>query len=393
MEAPRERIDEEEPFFEIISTEEYKSKTIAEKDECPVEPIPEEWYEPEQVSSRTVKRNVTAYRFDAQQWLRAFKRVTEPSFVEEKGRHIRNRALHALRQIILYFTMRYVRLGAYPLFEEGKVVLLNRAFLLKQVARSRLYHSAPPFEQSLKGKYETKVTVFEGDCIKAALYLKTTGGLNPLVLNMANAHNPGGGYLNGDGAQEENLHRRTNYFQALEDPDRVYRDHRGWSYPIPPAGAIYSPNLLVFRGSEDEGYPLLSLPHLLSFIACAAVRKPRLLTNTNKERIEGPFRMDEDSEEEMREKIETILSVGLEKGHNCVVLSAFGCGAFGCPPYQVAAMFKRALESERYRGCYKHVAFAIFNDHNANRMHNPEGNILPFARVFGVEAQPIPSNL
>ncbi|CAF1258355.1 unnamed protein product [Rotaria sordida] len=33
---------------------------------------------------------------------------------------------------------------------------------------------------------------------------------------MANAHSPGGGYRKGDGAQEENLFRRSDYFRSLD---------------------------------------------------------------------------------------------------------------------------------------------------------------------------------
>ncbi|CAF4704024.1 unnamed protein product, partial [Rotaria magnacalcarata] len=33
---------------------------------------------------------------------------------------------------------------------------------------------------------------------------------------MANQTNPGGGYRKGDGAQEENLLRRSNYYQSLD---------------------------------------------------------------------------------------------------------------------------------------------------------------------------------
>ena len=36
----------------------------------------------------------------------------------------------------------------------------------------------------------------------------------------------------GAGAQEENLHRRTNMFQCLEDPYNHIKGQRNWSYPI-----------------------------------------------------------------------------------------------------------------------------------------------------------------
>ena len=37
----------------------------------------------------------------------------------------------------------------------------------------------------------------------------------------------------GAGAQEENLHRRTNMFQCLEDPYRQLEARRSWHYRVP----------------------------------------------------------------------------------------------------------------------------------------------------------------
>lgn len=37
-----------------------------------------------------------------------------------------------------------------------------------------------------------------------------------------------------------------------------------------------------------------------------------------------------------------------------------------------------------YSQSFKYIVFAIINDHNANKTHNPNGNIQPFAEVFKV---------
>jgi hypothetical protein len=39
--------------------------------------------------------------------------------------------------------------------------------------------------------------------------------------------------------------------------------------------------------------------------------------------------------------------------------SAFGCGAFCNPPDHMAELFRDVLEE--YRGCFKHICFAIFS--------------------------------
>ena len=36
-----------------------------------------------------------------------------------------------------------------------------------------------------------------------------------------------------------------------------------------------------------------------------------------------------------------------------------------------------------FEGCFKKIVFAIIDDHNTKKEHNPEGNVLPFCKIFG----------
>ncbi|CAF5060401.1 unnamed protein product [Rotaria sp. Silwood1] len=79
---------------------------------------------------------------------------------------------------------------------------------------------------------------------------------------MANVTNPGGGYRKGDGAQEENLFRRSDYYQSLDsdvaDKDRSERVYCTTKcelkqsttfdeyYPMKEFGAIYKHLALLF---------------------------------------------------------------------------------------------------------------------------------------------------
>lgn len=151
-------------------------------------------------------------------------------------------------------------------------------------------------------------------------------------------------------------------------------------YPISDTGAIYIPNLIVFRASETNGYALLEQPQLLSFIACPAIRNPEIVYSKE----HGSYLMVDDAVQLMKEKMRTIFNIAVLHGHDSLVLSALGCGAFKCPPKHVAMLFKELLEIE-YADRFDMVAFGIFDDHNSRRMHNPEGNVKPFIDVFGCE--------
>jgi len=63
----------------------------------------------------------------------------------------------------------------------------------------------------------------------------------------------------------------------------------------------------------------------------------------------------------MKRKIQLILCIGLETHHDCLVLSALGCGAYRNPPHHVAQLFKEVI-NENFAGCFKNITFAIFGE-------------------------------
>ena len=220
---------------------------------------------------------------------------------------------------------------------------------------------SPEFERQ---QFETVFKVFDGDCLDTGVRLKKS--FSPVVLNMANNETPGGGVQYGAGAQEESIFRRTDYFLHL--PKSLY----------PINGAIYSPEVTVFRHSEANLYGFMEEPLKIPMIACSAIRHPSLI-NT-----ETGVNYTEEDQRTMYLKSEITLSTALHFGHDAIVLSAFGCGAFRNPPQRVAEIFKHLLTST-FSNCFKTVVFAIFNDHNS-RKNGGEGNVVPFERVFETQA-------
>jgi uncharacterized protein (TIGR02452 family) len=215
------------------------------------------------------------------------------------------------------------------------------------------------------------------DCVEAGLRMQDEH-LNPVVLNMANAFHPGGGYLHGAGAQEENLCRRSAYCLALEAPEALYgliRQRREDHYPLDVEDGLYTPDVLILRGSEDAGYEWLTHPRRLSFVAVAAIDKPRV-TKDRIPRLASPDR------EITARKIRTILRIAHCHRHDALVLSALGCGAFANPPADVALVFHEVLSEPEFNGAFKQIVFAILDDQNAGKAHNPDGNFRPFRRQF-----------
>ncbi len=137
-------------------------------------------------------------------------------------------------------------------------------------------------------------------------------------------------------------------------------------------GGAYSPDVTVFRGEEQQGYPLLENPYQVGVISVAAMNCPELDQQgaIASHLVEG-----------VKNKIRTILNIGVTHGHDSLVLGALGCGAFRNPPAHIAKLFHEVIEQE-YPGHFSKICFAIMEDHNSQRKHNPEGNYLPFFNEF-----------
>lgn len=297
-----------------------------------------------------------------------------------------NRAiLRRLRAELFHETVEVVNRGEYAC--DGKLVKLHTTHTTKETVFFKDRSPLPDIsgERNLlpetKVPFTTRFNVVESDCVEIASLLKNAG-YNVCMLNMANRQNPGGGVLGGAGAQEENIFRRSNLFQSLYQftgfagnfgVDR----HPEHSYPLDKNfGGIYSKNVTFFRGSENNGYCLLQNPFEISVVSVAAISNPPL------DSINDEYFIANELIEPSKEKIRTILRIGGTFNHDCLVLSAFGCGAFRNPPNHMASLFKDVFSEPEFKNRFQLVVFAIIDDHNTWQEHNPQGNILPFFREF-----------
>ena len=229
---------------------------------------------------------------------------------------------------------------------------------------------------------QTEVRVENKDCVLAARDL-IDAGFNPAMLNLADLITPGGLVEYGSGAQEENLCRRSNLVLSLyqfsagrvrQYPDLGLVTHTD-RYPMDErSGGIYSGIVTFFRGPESDESRLDDKPYNIPVISVAAICCPRI----------GPDGMmiNRDAETTL-EKIRTIFRIGMANGHDSLVLSAFGCGAFANPPSHIAKLFHQVMEEDEFKNRFKLINFAILDGYKTGMSHNPEGNLMPFKREFG----------
>lgn len=203
-----------------------------------------------------------------------------------------------------------------------------------QTSKKHTYFESFAFETKYEG---TQVRVWKADTIDVGLNL-VAKGLDPVLLNMSDINHPGGCVLAGAGMQEESLFRRSNYHKHLVSS----------FYPIGFDEVVYSPDVMVFRHSEEYQYLMMKEPKRFAFIACPGISMPSLTDS---------YRLHQEDETCLRTKIRTILQTAARHKHNAIVLGALGCGAFGCPPKHVAELFKDELNE--VGGAFKEVHFAI----------------------------------
>lgn len=274
---------------------------------------------------------------------------------------------------IFQTTVHLVKTGGYTIngveitFSNDTEMMNNTKFYSKKV-ESR--HNLP-------ARYDTQIEVLDSDCLEVAHAL-VRNGLKPAVLNMASFHTPGGGVERGSAAQEESIFRRSNIFRSLYQfhpvGENYHIEQKEEQYPLEMRyGAIYTPGVTVFRKPESEECRIMEDAFKVDVITIPAVRKPTLTE-------------DGDVEDWVKEiltgKVKQMLDIAFENGNDSLVLSAFGCGAYGTPPRVVAKIFHDVLSSEEYKGLFREIYFAIINLPSTNGVHNPEGNFKPFADEF-----------
>jgi hypothetical protein len=203
-----------------------------------------------------------------------------------------------------------------------------------------------------------RVEVLPGDWGQVVGALTATYGECFAVLNMANAYVPGGAYVEGAVAQEENMFRRTDCHFAVTDADydpgadryhpektRLLRaqDGRVFLDTARPRVCIRGPE---DRTRDDLGYPWLADERVFPFFELRAAAQD----------LRGGMPFDE---AEARRRVAAQFDTLRAHGVRHVVFGAFGCGAFRNPADRVARIYRD--EILQHVSDFAVVAFAIFH--------------------------------
>lgn len=189
-----------------------------------------------------------------------------------------------------------------------------------------------------------------------------------VCINAASAYQSGGGFLTGGRhALEESICVRSTFFKSLsvatelaelegcrpslhcEPPQKG--PGRPWSCHIPETGCIISPNVEVFRGGTNVGYPFL--PEVVK-VPIVSVAMPNKNTGVKDAPIDAP-KDPKVYREVVLKKFDTMLAAAYEVLGlpGVLVIPDLGCGAYSNDPEEVGRLLGEALQ--KYRGHFLQV--------------------------------------
>ena len=274
----------------------------------------------------------------------------------------------------------------------------KRVFIMKQTLErfasegTNLFRSAQKnlekwITEAKSNQKPNLLSVENRDWGDAALEYTIKYGVIFACLNMANAYTPGGGYIKGSGAQEENMFRRTNCHFTIDSthlvpintdqewqkrqyaPEKidllkgkdgyVYFD---WEYPR-----------ICIRGPEENsislGYDFLDDGKIFPFYELRSAALDRRKDGKPPKQL----KMADWEIRKMKYRINAQLETLRVHDVKHVILGAFGCGAFYNDPETIAELYKQAIEERK--AYFEVIVFAIIHE-------TPNTNFEKFKEVF-----------
>lgn len=195
----------------------------------------------------------------------------------------------------------------------------------------------------LSPAYETCFKILRTDTLSAL-----DGLDNPCALVFASGKKPGGGWLTGAKAQEEDICRCSALWAALKDSP-MYEENKRHMPGLYSDTMVYCPGVPIFKDKNG----LLPCPKVAAFVASPAVNAGVVRVSSG---VVG---------QTMLRRMAQILRVMHLNGHTNIVLGSYGCGVFKNDIRQVARHFADLLQGP-FKGCFETVRFACIDPAHAD---------------------------
>ncbi|PSB54235.1 TIGR02452 family protein [Chamaesiphon polymorphus] len=250
-------------------------------------------------------------------------------------------------------TLNILKAGKYT-NSAGKTVefLAAQQMAVKKTVLYTPQQSSALLEQPPAGTSERQPTIevtSETTQVAAQRLVRSEGCNDLVLLSFASARNPGGGFINGAKAQEEDLARCSGIYPCLLTQPAYYDANRQGESLLYTDNVIYSPNVPWIRVRNRE---LIDDVFLASVITAPAPNAGQALRR-------DPNCGDE-IEITLRRRAGIVLAIARDNGHLSLLLGAWGCGVFSNDPNLVADAFGQWLTDSRFVGCFDRVVFAIY---------------------------------
>lgn len=202
-------------------------------------------------------------------------------------------------------------------------------------------------------RYMTQIAVQNRGALSCVTDCIALGETAIGCLNFASATRPGGGFVKGAMAQEENLCQCSGLYTCLLTQKAFYQSHQALDGAATDA-MIFSPKVPVFR--DDATYELLEDSYTVSIITAAAVDCNAVAATVSAAKIE----------QIMAQRIDKVFALAYAQELDTLILGAWGCGVFGNDPYVIAKLFKTALTG-KWQNQFKRVIFAVLDPQYSGR--------------------------
>lgn len=227
-------------------------------------------------------------------------------------------------------------------------------------------------------EFDTQYLVTKEDALDAAAGRDDKGPT--LVMNSANAHVPGAGFLWGSPGTEESMCRNSTLYASLSSPSGVllYLHNNLMQLPVDTDCMTLSPDVAVFRAG---GGHLLHTPFTTAVISVPAPDRRERARDVSQEVLDTV----------MTQRFEKMILAAAFYGYRTLVLSDWGCRSYLHEAHRVAGYFREVLLERDYGRLFARIVFAVFDRHSNDKLEAFQdvfADVLDENRQDGGRAEP-----